>query len=403
MTFDTAFQANFTGAMFASPLYLENGPGGKGVFFAVTTGNDVFALDETTGAVVWKHNIGPSPTASGAGCGNISPIGILSTPVIDPAARTIYVAGAIGTGAAIQRHEVHALSVDDGSERAGWPVDVSKATAPGAAADGGALPFMPSPQNQRSALSLVNGIVYVAYGGHVGDCGPYHGWVVAINTAEPSRARAPGPLAARARGSGPQAAWPPTVTASSRAPATTPPARPATSTARRSCASPAWGRSIAPPAPTSFLPDELVRDGPRRRRLRVEQPDVRAGAGRDAVGLRGRVLQGRPHVHARQHQPGQPGRATRRLPGLAGILDPDRADRLHLEPARARGAVDRGGVAVPARRRRHRPRRDVGGDPAGHAAPAPRALVRSARRQLPARPRRSRPPPTARATRSSGS
>ncbi len=186
LMFDTAFQATFTGAMFASPLYLENGPGGKGVFFAVTTGNDVFALDESTGALVWKHNIGPSPTASGAGCGNISPIGILSTPVIDEAARTIYVAGAIGTGAAIQRHEVHALSVDDGTERAGWPVDVSKATAPGAAPDGGALPFMPSPQNQRSALSLVKGIVYVAYGGHVGDCGPYHGWVVAINTKQPT-------------------------------------------------------------------------------------------------------------------------------------------------------------------------------------------------------------------------
>ena len=186
MTFDTGFQANFTGAMFASPLYLENGPGGKGVFFAVTTGNDVFALDETTGAVVWTHNIGPSPTASGSGCGNISPIGILSTPVIDPVARTIYVAGAIGTGAAIQRHEVHALSVDDGTERAGWPVNVSNVTAPGAAADGGALAFLPSPENQRSALSLVKGILYVAYGGHVGDCGAYHGWVVAINTAKPT-------------------------------------------------------------------------------------------------------------------------------------------------------------------------------------------------------------------------
>jgi hypothetical protein len=187
MTFDTGFQANFTGAMFASPLDLENGPGGKGVFFAVTTGNEVFALDETTGAVVWTHNIGPSPTATGAGCGNISPIGILSTPVIDAAARTIYVAGAIGTGAAIQRHEVHALSVDDGTERTGWPVDVSTATAPGAAADGGALPFMPSPQNQRSALSLVKGILYVAYGGHIGDCGPYHGWVVGINAGDPTK------------------------------------------------------------------------------------------------------------------------------------------------------------------------------------------------------------------------
>jgi hypothetical protein len=189
MTFDTGFQATFTGAMFASPLYLENGPGGRGIFFAVTTGNDVFALDETTGAVVWTHNIGPSPTASGAGCGNISPIGILSTPVIDAGARTIYVAGAVGSGAKIERHEVHALSVDDGSERAGWPVDVSTLTAP--SADGGApLPFMPSPENQRSALSLVRGILYVAYGGHVGDCGPYHGWVVAINTKKPTEAGA---------------------------------------------------------------------------------------------------------------------------------------------------------------------------------------------------------------------
>ena len=50
MALDTDFKADFTGAMWASPLYLENGPGGKGVFFAVTTGNDVFALDETTGA-----------------------------------------------------------------------------------------------------------------------------------------------------------------------------------------------------------------------------------------------------------------------------------------------------------------------------------------------------------------
>ena len=28
--------------------------------------------------------------------------------------------------AAIARHEVHALSVDDGTEATGWPVDVSK-------------------------------------------------------------------------------------------------------------------------------------------------------------------------------------------------------------------------------------------------------------------------------------
>ena len=148
------FTATFTGTMFASPLYLENGPGGKGLFFAVTTGNDVFALDETTGAIVWQHNIGSSPQDSGAGCGGIHPIGIESTPVIDAASRTIFVAGAIGT-ATISRHEVHALSVDDGTEKAGWPVDVSTVPA------SGGTTFMPQPANQRSALSLVGGTLYV--------------------------------------------------------------------------------------------------------------------------------------------------------------------------------------------------------------------------------------------------
>ncbi|HXJ18936.1 MAG TPA: hypothetical protein VMT03_01790 [Polyangia bacterium] len=180
MTTTPGFTADFTGTMFASPLYMENGPGGKGAFFVVTTGNDVYALDETTGAVVWTHNVGSSPQQSGAGCGNIHPIGIESTPVIDAASRTIYLAAAIGTDS-ISRHEVHALSVDDGSEKSGWPVDASTVPASGGTS------FMPQPENQRSALSLVGGTLFVAYGGHVGDCGPYHGWVLGIDTANPTK------------------------------------------------------------------------------------------------------------------------------------------------------------------------------------------------------------------------
>jgi len=184
MTATPGFTGTFTGTMYASPLYIENGPGGKGAFIAATTGNDVYALDETTGAVVWMKNIGGTPQMSGAVCGSINPIGIESTPVIDAASRTIYVAGAItdmpGAGSTITRHEVHALSVDDGSEKTGWPVDVSTVPA------SGGTTFMPQPANQRSALSLVGGTVYVAYGGHVGDCGPYHGWVVGINAANPA-------------------------------------------------------------------------------------------------------------------------------------------------------------------------------------------------------------------------
>jgi hypothetical protein len=172
------FTGNFTGTMFASPLYYQNGPGGVGLIIAATTGNDVFAINENTGATVWMRNIGSSPQQSGAGCGSINPIGIESTGVIDASAGTLYVAGAIGT-TNIQRHEVHALNLMDGTERSGWPVDVASAPA------SGSMTFMPQPANQRSALSLVGGVVYVAYGGHVGDCGPYHGWVIGINAANP--------------------------------------------------------------------------------------------------------------------------------------------------------------------------------------------------------------------------
>jgi len=33
---------------------------------------------------------------------------------------------------------------------------------------------------ERGAVLIVNGIAYVVYGGHVGDCGSYHGWVVGV-------------------------------------------------------------------------------------------------------------------------------------------------------------------------------------------------------------------------------
>lgn len=191
MALDADFKATFTGDMWASPLYLENGPNGKGVFFAVTTGNDVFALDETSGSAVWMKHLGDSPTANGVNCGNIHPLGILSTPVIDAVSKTIYVAGAIGTNS-IARHEVHALSTEDGETRNGWPVDVSKLKA-------GSLQFMPPPHNQRSALSLVSGTLYVAYGGHIGDCGPYHGWVVGIDAKDPTKT---GAWATRGQGEG---------------------------------------------------------------------------------------------------------------------------------------------------------------------------------------------------------
>jgi hypothetical protein len=175
MALDTDFKATFTGEMSAVPLFLASTTPGKGIFFAATTQNDVYALDETTGATLWTRNIGAQRTG-GPGPG-IKNRGIVSTPIIDAATRVIYVAAAMAAGG----HEIHALSIDDeGAEVAGWPVDVTKVTANG-------VNFNSTDQNQRSALSLVDGILYVAFGGYFGDGGSYHGWVVSVKTSDPTQ------------------------------------------------------------------------------------------------------------------------------------------------------------------------------------------------------------------------
>jgi hypothetical protein len=181
MVLDTSFNGQLQGNVYAQPLYVENGPGGKGTFYVVTESNGVYALSETDGSVTWTKSFGNAATTTGAGCGNISPIGITGTPVIDLPSRTMYFNAATAMGAAttIQKHLIHAISIDDGTEKAGFPVDASTVTY-------GTSTFIPAPQNERGALLLVNGTLYVPYGGHYGDCAQYRGWVIGIPTANPS-------------------------------------------------------------------------------------------------------------------------------------------------------------------------------------------------------------------------
>jgi hypothetical protein len=74
------------------------------------------------------------------------------------------------------KHMIYAVSLDDGTTKQGWPVDVKAAISI----------FDNAHQNQRGALQLVGGILYVPYGGHDGDCDPYFGWVVGVNAADPT-------------------------------------------------------------------------------------------------------------------------------------------------------------------------------------------------------------------------
>ena len=72
-------------------------------------------------------------------------------------------------------HKVYAMNVADGSMVANWPVDVSAKVSG----------FNSAHQNQRGALQFLNGVLYVPYGGHDGDCDPYYGWVVGFPIANP--------------------------------------------------------------------------------------------------------------------------------------------------------------------------------------------------------------------------
>lgn len=175
MALDTGFNATYTGAVLGDPLYFDRGAGTSGLFIAVTSGNDVSAFDEVTGATVWTKNLGTPAAKSGAsgGCDGTDPLGVISTPIIDARTGTLYVAGALGTDDGITTHGLWALSLVDGSIKSGYPIDISQA-----------LGFDPTTHNQRGALSMVGSIVYIPYGGHSGDCVvDMHGRVVAVDTS----------------------------------------------------------------------------------------------------------------------------------------------------------------------------------------------------------------------------
>jgi len=178
---DLAFDGTISGNVYAQPLYVEGGPRGAAMVITVTESNNVYALDAVTGSVIWHRNVGAPVPRANLPCGNIDPLGITGTPVVDLPSRSLFFdAMATPDGGATIRHLIYSLNVDTGATNIGWPVDVN------ATATAGSTVFTSATQNQRGALALVGGNVYVPYGGHWGDCGIYHGWVVGISIINPA-------------------------------------------------------------------------------------------------------------------------------------------------------------------------------------------------------------------------
>src|SRR5438034_2451176 len=178
LTRDLNFNGTISGNVYAQPLYIEGGPSVP-MIVAVTESNNVYALNATTGTVIWQRtDLGP-PVTSGLPCGNINPAGITGTPVVDLASRRLFFDALID--GQTKKHFIYSLNVDTGATTpGGWPVDVN------AAATYNGMTFTSLVQEERGGLAFVNGIVYAAYSGYNGDCGTYHGWVVGVPINNPS-------------------------------------------------------------------------------------------------------------------------------------------------------------------------------------------------------------------------
>jgi hypothetical protein len=178
---DLRFNGTISGNVYAQPLYIEDRTSGRTMVIVATESNDVYALDATRGDIVWQRNLGTAVSLSQLPCGNINPMGVTGTPVIDLNSRALFVdAMTTPDGGVTKKHLLYSLNVDTGAINPGWPVDLN------ASATYNGMTFTSSVQGERGALGLVNGRVYVPYGGHFGDCGTYHGWLVGVRINNPA-------------------------------------------------------------------------------------------------------------------------------------------------------------------------------------------------------------------------
>ena len=182
LTRDLSFSGSIIGQVYAQPLYIEGGPRGLAVVIVVTESNNVYALNATTGAIVWQTHVAAPVPSSALPCGNVtSIIGITGTPVVDLPSRALFLDALSQQPVTLTvEHLVFSLNVDTGAVNPGWPLNVNSN------AIFGATKFVSTAQGERGALTVVGTNLYVPYGGLYGDCGTYYGWVVGMPLSNPS-------------------------------------------------------------------------------------------------------------------------------------------------------------------------------------------------------------------------
>jgi len=162
--------------LYTQPLVATNVPvagGAHDIVYVTTVNNSVYAFDANDAEAVaplWHVNFGTPANLHSApfGCLDINgQMGIIGTPVIDKARGVLYVVALTRVGDSYAQR-LHALDLATGADLPESPIAIK------------APDFNPLMQNQRPALMLANGMVYIGYASHC-DKDPYHGFLMAYD------------------------------------------------------------------------------------------------------------------------------------------------------------------------------------------------------------------------------
>ena len=205
-TFGKLFSCAVDGAVFTQPLWVPSlsiSGGIHNVIFVATQHDTVFAfdadanpcvqywqgsgslgevnlLDTLHGGTAGETSVYWNDVGCECGVGDIYPeVGVTGTPVIDPTTNTMYLVSTSQNSAEATFYQrLHALDLATGNEKFSAPVNIA-ASVPGNGdgSSGGMVSFNAQMQNQRPALALAGGTVYLAWSSHE-DASPWHGWLI---------------------------------------------------------------------------------------------------------------------------------------------------------------------------------------------------------------------------------